>query len=114
MTSQSALAANLTAAIDDVQSAVTAVGTLEGASLVALAPVIAAVETAEPVFASAINALDGDISLTSVGGVVAGGIGPDMAQTLLLQTSEVQQLALVLSAKSRLLRIATNIKQATG
>lgn len=112
--SQSSLVAGLNAALAAVQAAVTAAGRLQGASIASVAPVAAAAANALPALALAVAAIDGDIDITTVGGVVSGLPAPVMVQSLLRAASDVQQLATLLYAQSYMARLATNVAQAPG
>jgi hypothetical protein len=114
LTSQATINTSVQAAFAGAQAAITSVGTLEGASLPTLAPAIAAVSAALPVFDAAISSLDAGISTTTTGGVVAGQPAPDVAQALLQQTSDVQQEAMLLNARAYLRRVNANLAQAPG
>lgn len=111
---QSSLVAGINAALATVQAAVTAAGRLQGASIVSVAPVAAAAANAIPVLAAAVAAIDGDIDITTVGGVVSGLPAPVMVQSLLRTVSDVQQLATLVYAQAYMARLATNVAQAPG
>ena len=111
---QSALAASLTAQIVAVNAAISTVGTLQGASLTVLSTVIAAVESALPVFDAGIAALDADIDEVNAGGVTTGIPGPAIVAALNTQASEVSQLATLLTARSYLARAGVNIEESPG
>ena len=111
---QAEMSADVSAAVTSVQSAITAAGTLQGASILALQPVIAAVDAALPVFDAAITELDADIDLVNAGSVASGLPAPQLAASLLEQTSTVQQLAVLIEARAYLARVGVNVDNAPG
>lgn len=111
---QAAIAAQATAAIVAVNAAVETVGTLQGAGIVLLASVTAAVESAAAVMDNGIAALEADIDETDAGGVAAGAAPPDMISALITQAAEMQSLATLTVARAFLGRAGVNVRQATG
>ena len=111
---QAAIAAQLTAGIAAVNAAVSTVGTLQGAGITLLASVAAAVDSALPALEAGIAALDADIDPVNAGGVAAGLSAPDLAALLTTQTSEMQQLATLVTAKAYLARVGANVGEAAG
>jgi hypothetical protein len=111
---QASIAAQATAGIVAVNAAISTVGTLQGAGITLLSTVTAAVESALPAFQFGIDALDADIDEANAGGVAAGLAPPEMAAALMVQASEMQQLATLVTAKAFLARAGINIEQAPG
>ena len=115
MSDQSAIATSVNAAILAVQTAIAGVGTLRTATLVQLAPVTVAVALADALIDAAVLSLDADISNNGgVAGLVPGQPGPIVGAMLVAQASASDQLARLLTLRSYLKRITTNIAQATG
>lgn len=97
-----------------VQGSITTVGTLENATPKALEIVYAAVANALVPFNQAIAAYEADIDTTTVGGVVTGVAPLSVAATLLTQTDDVEQEAVLIVTRAYLARVGANINNATG
>lgn len=121
MTSVGALSPSITdptvqPAINGLNAAIAAVGTLQGASLTALGPVATAAQSATSIIGVALTKLDG-ATLTnagSVAGVVAGGFPAAMVTTFEAQAALISQQASLQEIDSLVRRVSTNIAQATG
>lgn len=108
--------ATIPPAMSSLQSAISAAGTLEGSTLTALAPVMAAAANASSVISSAIGALDPVIQSDTglVAGIVAGGSPLAMVSTFQAQLSAIGQEASLQQLLALTSRIQTNLAQATG
>lgn len=109
-----ALGAAMSTAIANLQAAITALGTLQGATLPQLAPVQSAARAALPSVAAAVNSLDADIPVTSLAGTVVGMPVPVLVSNLQTYTNEVQALAVAVTTQGYVSRIAVNVGNATG
>lgn len=101
-------------ALASVKAALAAVGKLEGASQVALAPVIAAANSAKVVFDTEQARIEGLVDETSLGGVTAGVPVPQIIAALNVQANNAQQLAGLVAGKGYLRRLAGNMARAPG
>jgi hypothetical protein len=108
------LAGAMTAALNTVQAAVTAVGTLATASLPQLAALKVATLSAVSVFANAVTTFDGEIPITTFAGMNVGDPAPTIAAALLQTTAEVQALGYALNGLNYVQRINANVLAATG
>jgi len=109
------LPGNISNPIAALQSAVSAVGTLQGASLQSLGPVATAAQQAFSAIGAVQTAMDA-VTLTgsSVAGVVAGQFAPTSIATFIGQTSLITQQASVQQILSLVSRVKKNLAQATG
>jgi hypothetical protein len=107
-------------AVSRLAAAVTAVtsvvGTLQGAALNALAPVITAAQVCNNTIDTSIANVDAAIQTGqgNVAGVVAGSYAPTMAKTFLAQSALITEEAGLWDLRAFTGRIQTNLENATG
>jgi hypothetical protein len=97
-----------------LNAAIAAAGTLQGASLIQLAPVAIAANAALTALAGNIATVEADIDPTTVGGVGTGTPAPVLATALLRQASDVLALTALETAKGYVGRVAANLSNAPG
>jgi hypothetical protein len=103
-------------AVDALAAAIAAVGTLQGASLTALAPATTAAQVCNDAIDASITEVDGEIQTGqgNVAGVVSGGYAPTMAATFLAQADLIAEEAALWELRAYTGRIQTNLQNATG
>ena len=111
---QATYAAQMTAQIQSVNAVISSIGALATAPPVILQTLYTAVQSALVPYQNAIAAIDADIDITSVGRVTAGGFGPVLATSLLVQASDVAQQAILIVAEAYLTRVGINCLNAPG
>jgi NAD-dependent oxidoreductase involved in siderophore biosynthesis len=111
---QAAIAAQLITQLALVNGSISTVGALQEDSPIVLQTVYNAVQNALAPFLAAIAAYDADIDTTSVGSVVTGGAGPQLAAALLNQAADVAQQARLLVAQAYVSRVGVNVLNAPG
>lgn len=111
---QAALAADISAKLATANAAIAEASPLRSATPVALAPARNAVATALSAIEGGIAALDSEILLDSVAGVVVGPPAPDVWPVMLAQLNDCEQLSRLLDMRAYLGRVATNLNEATG
>lgn len=103
-------------AVAGLSGAISSLGTLEGATLTALAPVAIAAANLTSIANGVIDTVDSTIqtNIGAVAGIVSGGFAPDMISTFQDQVDSIGQMASLKGLVALASRIQTNIAQATG
>ena len=104
-------------AIANLQTALDNAGPLNGLSLAALAPVIAAARAAKGAIDAAVVAGDALIYASpayGVAGVVGGGFAPTLALTLQAQLAAMQNQVVLIQMRGYVGRILFNLANTTG
>ena len=103
-------------ALDALSTVLVAVGTLQGASLTALAPARTQAMATTSIIGVALAAEDAATLSNNgtVGGVVAGGFAPTMAAVFEAQTALFDEQASLRQIDSLVRRVGANLAQATG
>ncbi|MGH6956277.1 MAG: hypothetical protein ACREEW_06380 [Caulobacteraceae bacterium] len=103
-------------ALASLQGAIAGVGTLQGATLTALAPVAAAAAQATSAIEASIAAVDPTIlsDTGSVAGIVSGGDAAAMVAAFQAQSAALAEEASLRGLVALTSRIETNLAQATG
>lgn len=103
-------------AIASMESAITAVGTLQGASLTTLGPALTAAQAANQIIDTSLAVTDSATfyDAGSVAGVAAGGFPTTMIATFEAQSALIAQQATLREIRALTGRVQTNLAQATG
>lgn len=108
------IATTVTAALSDLGAAISAAGTLQGASQSTLAPVLSAVDATLAAIDADAASIEASIDQTSVGGIHVGMAAPLMIATLVAQAQASTDLSTLHTTRGYVARVGANIVNAPG
>lgn len=106
--------AAVTDAVNALEAAIAAAGTLQNASPSTLAPIVTAVQAAVSAIDAQCATLEASIDETSVGGIHVGTPAPQLITTLVAQTNAATDLSNLHTLRGYVSRIGANVENAPG